>query len=195
MFIAERRGNQHARARPLPGMPDALWLISKLRCTRDMFSLIFLIAFPFLLWKAWQNHQTAKASVGWPITTGTITKVERFKRLFRSLPRVAYTYSVDGKSYDSQRISFATGYRPKDVDTVLSRYAVGQSVPVSYSSVKPTKAVLEPGSNRQVTASIRMLVICFVLLVIVNVAQFYLKSAEREVESRRVDGDEERARP
>ncbi len=143
-----------------------------------MFSLIFLVAFPFLLWKAWQNHQTAKASSTWPTTTGTITKVERYKRLFRSLPRVGYNYSVEGKAYDSERLSFATGYRPKEVEEILGRYSVGQSVPVSYLPAKPTEAVLEPGSNRQVTSSIRMLIICFVLLVLVNVAQFYLKGLE-----------------
>ncbi|MEP6776830.1 MAG: DUF3592 domain-containing protein [Chthoniobacterales bacterium] len=142
-----------------------------------MFSLIFFIAFPFLLWKAWQNHQTAKASTAWPTTTGTITKVERFKRLFRSLPRVGYSYSVDGKSYESERISFATGYRPREVDAVLNRYSVGESVPVFYSPSNSNEAVLEPGSNRQVTASIRMLMICFILLIIVNIAQFYLRAA------------------
>ena len=140
-----------------------------------MFSLIFFIAFPFLLWKTWQNHVTAKASVAWPTTTGTITKVERFKRLFRSLPRVAYTYTVDGKEYSSEKISFAAGYRPKEVDAVIGRYSVGQTTPVSYSPAAPGEAVLEPGSNAQVTAPFRMLLICFVLLVIVNVAQFFLR--------------------
>ena len=91
----------------------------------DMLALIFFIAFPFLLWKAWQTHQTAKASVAWPTTTGTITKVERFKRLFRWLPRVAYTYSVGEKNYASERISFVAGYRRKEVDEVLSRYTRG----------------------------------------------------------------------
>jgi len=140
-----------------------------------MFSLIFFIAFPFLIWKAWQTHQTAKASLAWPTTTGTITKVERFKRLFRSLPRVVYAYSVDGKPYSSERISFAAGYRAKEVDAVLSRYAVGQTVPVSYSPNVPSEAVIEPGSGPHVTATMRTLLICFVLLVIVNVAQFFLK--------------------
>ena len=143
-----------------------------------MFSLIFFIAFPFLMWKEWQKQQTAKASASWPTTTGTITKVERFKRLLRWLPRIAYTYSVDGHPYSSERISFAAGYRPKEVDAVLSRYSVGQSVPVSYSPSAPNEAVLEPGSGAHVTATMRMLIICFVLLVIVNVAQFFLKSGE-----------------
>lgn len=139
-----------------------------------MLSLIFLLAFPFLLWKAWQNHVTAKASTAWPTTTGTITKVERFKRFFRWLPRVGYTYSVDGKSYESERISFAAGYRPKEVDAVLSRYSVGQSVPVYYPPSQPTEAVLESGSGPQVTAPLRMLIICFVLLLVLNGARFYL---------------------
>ena len=138
-----------------------------------MFSLIFFIAFPFLMWIEWKKHQTAKASVFWPTTTGTITKVERFKRLLRWLPRVAYSYSVDGKPYSSERISFAAGYRPKEVDAVLSRYSVGQTVPVSYSPTAPQEAVLEPGSGPHVTATMRILIICFVLLVIVNVVRFY----------------------
>lgn len=159
-----------------------------------MLALIFFIAFPFLLWKAWQNHQTAKASVAWPTTEGTITKVERFKRLFRWLPRVAYTYSVGEKSYASERISFAAGYRPKEVDEVLNRYAVGQSVPVYYPPTKPAEAVLQPGSNKQVTAPIRMLIVCFVILVILNAAQYYLKTFEQR-ENPRVYGQEERSRP
>lgn len=143
-----------------------------------MLSLIFFILFPFLLWKAWQTHQTAKASVAWPTTPGTITKVERFKRLFRWLPRVAYTYAVGDQSYTSEKISFAAGYRPKEVDEVLSRYQVGQTVPVHYPPAKPAEGVLEPGSNKQVTAPIRMLIVCFVLLLLLNIAQFFLKAAQ-----------------
>ena len=157
-----------------------------------MLALIFFIAFPFLLWKALQTHQTAKASVAWPTTEGTITKVERFKRFFRWLPRVAYTYSVGEKSYVSERISFAAGYRPKEVDEVLSRYTVGQIVPVYYPPEKPTEAVLQPGSNKQVTAPIRMLVICFVILLVLNVAQFFLKRANERENQRRTYGTEDR---
>ncbi len=160
-----------------------------------MLALIFFIAFPFLLWKAWQTHQTAKASVAWPTTSGTITKVERFKRFFRWLPRIAYTYSVGERTYSSERVSFVSGYRPKEVDQVLARYAVGQAVVVYYPPEKPVEAVLEPGSNKQVTAPIRMLVICFVLLVVLNIAQFFLKRAQTDERPRAVYGDEQRARP
>ncbi len=96
--------------------------------------------------------------MAWPTTEGTITtKVERFKRLFRWLPRVSYTYGVGENSYASDRISFVAGYRKKEVDEVLQRYIVGQTVPVYYPPEKPAAAVLEPGSNKQVTAPIRML--------------------------------------
>jgi hypothetical protein len=36
-----------------------------------MFSLIFLIVFPFALWKAWKNVEMAKASTAWPTVSGT----------------------------------------------------------------------------------------------------------------------------
>ncbi len=159
-----------------------------------MLSLIFFIAFPFLIWKAWQNHQAAKASVDWPTTTGTITKVERVKRLFRSFPKVAYSYSVDGKPYGAERISFATGYRPKDVEAILNRYAVGQSVPVAYAPGKPAEGVLETGANAQTTSSIRMLIILFLLLLGLNIAQYFLKAANASKEQRRVYSGES-ARP
>ena len=155
-----------------------------------MLALIFFIAFPFLLWKAVQTHQTAKASVNWPTAEGKITKVERFKRLFRWLPRVGYSYSVGEKSYNSERISFVAGYRPKEVDEILNRYTVGQTVPVYYPPEKPGDAVLQPGSNKQVTAPIRILTICFVILLVLNVAQFFLKRATEQQNQRRTYGTE-----
>ncbi|HEX8077118.1 MAG TPA: hypothetical protein VF511_04835, partial [Chthoniobacterales bacterium] len=38
-----------------------------------MLALIFLIIFPFALYKAMQNVKMAKASTGCPTTTGTVT--------------------------------------------------------------------------------------------------------------------------
>ncbi len=139
-----------------------------------MLALIFFIAFPYLIWNLWKTLKTARASTSWPTVSGTITKVERFKRLFRSLPRVNYTYSVDGKSYNAERISFAPGYRSKEVDEIMNRYRVGQAVPVSYPPEKPAEGVLQPGPHPQIIASIRMFTICFVILLILNVVRYFL---------------------
>ena len=145
-----------------------------------MLSLIFLIAFPFALWKAWKNIQMAKASTGWPVTTGKITAAETAKVMFRRQPRVTYSYSVNGAAYTSQRISFAGGYRPKETDAILSRYPVGSDVAVSHAPDNPAEATLETGVNKEVTAQLRVLLILFVLIILLNVFNFYLKTLNKE---------------
>jgi hypothetical protein len=145
-----------------------------------MLQLIFLIAFPFAVWKAWQNVQLAKASTGWPTTTGKITAAETAKVMFRRQPRVTYSYSVNGAPYISQRISFAGGYPPKETDAILSRYPVGSDVPVAYTPDNPKEATLETGATKQVTAQLRILLIFFVLIILLNVLNFYLRTVNRE---------------
>ena len=145
-----------------------------------MLSLIFLVVFPFAVWKAWQNVQLAKASTGWPTTTGKITAAETAKVMFRRQPRVTYTYSVNGAPYTFQRISFAGGYPPKETDPILARYPVGSEVPVSYAPDNPKEATLETGANKQVTAQLRVLVIFFILIILLNVLNYYLRGLNRE---------------
>lgn len=140
-----------------------------------MLQLIFLIAFPFALWKAWQNIQLAKASTSWPTVSGTVTASERAKVMFRKQPRVTYSYSVNGASFTGNRISFAGGYPSKETDAILGRFPVGREVVVSYAPDKPAEATLETGSNPQVTAQLRILLIFFVLIILLNVLNFYLK--------------------
>lgn len=140
-----------------------------------MLALIFLIIFPFAVWKAWKNIQMAKASTAWPTTTGKIIAAESVKVTFRRQPRVTYSYSVNGAPHTSQRISFAAGYPPKETDAILGRYPVGSEIPVAYAPDNPAEATLETGSNKQVTAQFRMLVICFVLIVVVNILNFFLR--------------------
>jgi hypothetical protein len=145
-----------------------------------MLSLIFLVVFPFAVWKAWKNIQMARASTAWPTTTGRVVAAETAKVLFRRQPRVTYSYSVNGAPYTSQRISFAGGYRPKETDAILGRYPVGSEVPVSYAPDNPREAALETGATKQVTAQLRMLLIFFVLIVVMNILNFYLKTLNKE---------------
>ena len=145
-----------------------------------MLALIFLIIFPFALYKAWKNVQMAKASVSWPTTTGKITASQTAKVMFRRQPRITYSYSVNGAPFTAQRISFAGGYRPKDVDPILARYPVGSEVTVAHDPQHPTEAALETGANKQVTAQLRILLICFVLVVAVNILSYYVKGLNRK---------------
>ena len=150
-----------------------------------MLTLLFLIVFPFAIYQAWKNVQKAKASVNWPTTTGKVTASDIKKVMFRRQPQVTYTYSVNGAPFTSQRVSFAGGYKPKDVDPVLARYPVGADVTVSHDPQNPADATLETGSNKQVTAQVRILVICFILIVAVNILNYWIKSLNRKSEATR----------
>jgi len=140
-----------------------------------MLPLIFLIIFPFAFWKAWKNIQMAKASTGWPTVNGIVTTSERAKVIFRKQPRVTYSYSVNGAPCTGNRISFAGGYPSKETDAILSRYPVGQQVVVSHAPDNPAEATLETGSNSQVTSQLRILLIFLVLIILLNVLNFYLR--------------------
>jgi Protein of unknown function (DUF3592) len=139
-----------------------------------MLALLFLIIFPFALYKAWQNVQMAKASTSWPTTTGKIVTSDIKKVMFRRQPQITYSYSVNGAPYTSQRVSFAGGYKAKEVDAILARYPAGSDVTVAHDPQKPAEAALETGSNKQVTAQVRILLICFILIVAVNLLRFFV---------------------
>ena len=145
-----------------------------------MLQLIFLIIFPFAVWKAWKNVQLAKVSTGWPTTTGKITAAETVRVMFRRQPRVTYSYAVNGAPFTSQRISFAGGHRPKETDAILARYPVGREVPVSYAPENPAEATLETGATKQVRSQLNILLILFVVVVLANVLSYFVKSSERK---------------
>ena len=145
-----------------------------------MLTLIFLIVFPFAVYKAWKNVQMAKASVNWPTTAGRITASDVKKIMFRRQPQISYSYSVNGAPFTSQRVSFAGGYKPKEVDPVLNRYQVGSEVMVAHDPQNPAEATLETGANKQVTAQLRILLICFFLIVAVNILSYWVKSATQK---------------
>jgi hypothetical protein len=144
-----------------------------------MLALIFLIVFPFALYKAWQNVQMAKASTSWPTTTGKITASEITKVMFRRQPRITYSYSVNGAPFTSQRVSFAGGYKPKEVDPILARYPVGSEVVVAHDPQRPGEATLETGANKQVKAQVRILLVCFILIVAVNILSFFMRGLNK----------------
>lgn len=145
-----------------------------------MLQLIFLVVFPFAVWKAWKNIQLAKASTGWPTVTGTIKTSETAKVMFRRQPRVTYSYSVNGAPFTGNRISFAAGYPPKETDAILGRYPVGQEVTVAHAPEDPAQATLETGSNRHVTAEMRLLLICLVVIILSNILYFYMHRQSQE---------------
>jgi hypothetical protein len=82
---------------------------------------------------------------------------------------------VNGTPFASQRISFASGYKSNEVDPILARYPVGGQVTIAHDPQNPAEATLETGSNKQVTAQVRILWICFILIVTVNLLRFFVR--------------------
>jgi len=123
--------------------------------------------------------QIAKASVNWPTTTGKISTSEIKKAMFRRQPQITYTYSVNDKPYTSQRVSFAGGYKPREVDPILARYPVGSDVTVAHDPQNPAEATLETGASKQVTAQVRILLICFFLIIAMNILSYCVKGLNR----------------
>jgi hypothetical protein len=138
-----------------------------------MLTLILLICFPFLIWGAWKNVRLSRESTGWPTVPGTITASERVKVMWRTQPRVVYTYEIDGKSYNGNKIILA-GVPSKEIDQVLSRYPVGSTVTVSYLPGNPALALLQPGPNRYVSLLLRAYLIWFVIIIAINAADIFV---------------------
>jgi hypothetical protein len=113
-----------------------------------------------LLWTggfAWAHLHArgkAKASETWPTAMGTIASCAIVEEESRDRdghsstwynPVVAYSYSVGGKSYQSQRLRFGN-YRKasrKKAEAMLSPYRAGGSAQVRYNPQAPEECVLE----------------------------------------------------
>ena len=140
-----------------------------------MLALIFFIAFPFLFISARKKITAARASVTWPSVPGVITASVRGRRMLRQQPQIAYSYAVNGQPLIGNKTTFSGAVLPKETDAYLARYPVGQPVNVFYSPANPAEAVLEPGSDKTLEQQPRILLICFVVLLVVNILQFVVR--------------------
>ena len=63
------------------------------------------------------------------------------------LAKIHYSYTVNAKDYEGQRVSFGSvsTNNPEDAQRVLRRYPERKIVKVYYHPKKPTDSVLEPG--------------------------------------------------
>ena len=156
-----------------------------------VLALIALICFPFALWQAWKNIKMAEASPAWPTADGVVTAAERGRGGLRMQPRVTYSYTVNGVTFVSKRVSFVGAIPKREIDSVLSKYSPGRAVTVHYLPENPVQAVLEPGSGLLVVAPFRALVIIFILFILVQVLVGFLRWNELKTEKApvRASGD------
>lgn len=108
-------------------------------------------------------YQNGVASENWPTAEGTViqSEIKKSERTtgtgsskrteVRHIPQVAYTYTVDGQSYRSSRITFGA-INALNAGATVNRYPKGKSIEVFYDPKNPDEAVLQPGA--QTTSSI-----------------------------------------
>jgi hypothetical protein len=110
----------------------------------------------FILWGGYEI-MAGYASKKWPSVEGKVTSsyVQKQVRSIKDsskkptyYPKVRYQYSVGGKSYTGDRISFSGGEggeKKSKAQAVVNRYPSGQKVIVYYDPKHPERAVLLMG--------------------------------------------------
>lgn len=112
----------------------------------------------FVIVSALRRRRQAGVSESWPGVQGKVleAKVEKVDRTNFDgpdttdfVPHVRYAYTVMGKEYTSDRISFGvvTSNRTP-AEQIVSRYPAGTAVMVYYSPKDPSQSVLERSGGR-----------------------------------------------
>jgi hypothetical protein len=127
-------------------------LDSFMRGTMDsMFGIVALVLGAVgvvLMVAGFLAARTPGKSRDWPTAAGqilasTITYRHRTNGGHTPYPLVMYTYQVEGKIYQSQRIYFGTEIGGSAMKGRIKKYPVGAEVPVYYNPQNPADAVLE----------------------------------------------------
>jgi hypothetical protein len=122
------------------------------------------------------RYQTAKKSLTWPSTTGTISyaRAESHKadKGYQYMPSVRYAYVVNQKSYTGNRITASDTYEKTKsrADVILRDYPVGGAVTVYYDPAKPGDSVLVTGMKANVYLLMAAGIFCLFFAVAIAVS-------------------------
>jgi hypothetical protein len=121
---------------------------------------MFGAAIFFILWSGYEIV-LAYQSQQWPSVEGEITSsyVQRDVRAIENsskkptyTPKISYQYTVNGKTYTGEKISFSGGEggeKKNEAQAVVDHYFSGKKIAVYYDPEHPKKAVLETGFRWQ----------------------------------------------
>jgi hypothetical protein len=118
-----------------------------------MFGIIFTLigAAIFYFW-GWPPLKYAYESKSWPVTSGTITssEVDSWTKDGKSQydARINYSYTVDGKKYNSTKIYSSGSYSGSNITKakeLVDEFPASKTVDVFYDPELPDSAALKPG--------------------------------------------------
>lgn len=133
-------------------------IYKRINITVIVFFVVFLLGVVVLGYGC-RDTRSAKESLHWPETPGVITAsfVHEYTEIDDSepafTPRIGYLYTVDGKTYSNDLISFEfKSMRNRSEKTklwaeaVISDYPIGSAVTVYYNPANPQISVLQKGA-------------------------------------------------
>ncbi len=119
-----------------------------------MWALVFFLAGVALLIYGIGLVRDARACAGWPTVQGRVLSseaqmVSRQKDKSTYAPNVSYRYEVDGKEYQSSRLTIVPrNYRGQQwVTEILASYPVGGVVVVHYDPKEPANCMLDTSTT------------------------------------------------
>ena len=124
----------------------------------------------------------------WPVTTGRMLKSEVYwdadnsRNTDRYVPNVKFTYTVNGKEYQSTRFKIynPTVHSRSLAEEMLGPYPVNAEVEVHYSPHHPGVADLQPGITGRI---FMMLFISGIFVIVITVVSFLIFKKMKKGES------------
>jgi hypothetical protein len=117
---------------------------------------LFLVG-GWLTWRAFAPRFNSRSAQGWPVTEGEVLEVDLGEEFLRTatgkigtgfFPFVRYGYSVGGRTFENDRITFAKGSLDFiTASNVRDEFKVGGKVKVHYNPTQPEQSVLYPKST------------------------------------------------
>lgn len=122
-----------------------------------LISIAFVLVGAWMLYRAFGPRLKAKAASAWPSTTAQILETGTREDHMRTatgnvslafIPTVKYTYTVESKSYDGDRITYSNvGFDFITASSVCDQFKPGTQTQVSYNPANPAESVLRPRST------------------------------------------------
>ena len=126
-----------------------------------------------------RDYLRGQASLTWPVVSGqiihsSVEEPDSYRGGRRYAPKISYEYSINGRKYSGENISFGEMiWMRKKTDALqfAANYFVGRNVKVYFNPSRHQMACLIPGA----TPIIEIIVGVFMCLLILSVGLFFIK--------------------
>ncbi len=109
-----------------------------------MLQILFLVSGVMLLYSYFKEEKLAKESLQWPHVEGQIHAIKHAP-IGNAVTAIVYSYSVDGKQYESKKAFFGSPTGTKYKKSLNEKFHENDKVEVYYKPENPQIATLITG--------------------------------------------------